>query len=328
MRSRPVRRAVLTALGATFAACLIPSAVWAAQSSKLTQPLKEASQTLVPAQTHDTITSAPSTCPAEYVCTTIPSSADSSGGVVDAGPTQNLGDTQWVYINLYQFTPGTDVEIAYCTDTQSLSAGPPLCVSSGYVLSANPSPQYSTEILTDGTQSLSFQVLDIDSSNDPFQGQEPGDANVKGTFFCNAADPCSLNVIDSGVNGLGEKTASPDNTAVFPISFAQPFSGCGGSAASVTTESEYGIEFLLPVASAAACSLPNPSLAFNTAQDGLGAVESLAVGTAAVAFTDNPESSEQHEVLDAGNYKLIPIALTANVVGFKAEQEQGGNLTR
>ena len=240
MRSRPVRRAVLTALGATFAACLIPSAVWAAQSSKLTQPLKEASQTLVPAQTHDTITSAPSTCPAEYVCTTIPSSADSSGGVVDAGPTQNLGDTQWVYINLYQFTPGTDVEIAYCTDTQSLSAGPPLCVSSGYVLSANPSPQYSTEILTDGTQSLSFQVLDIDSSNDPFQGQEPGDANVKGTFFCNAADPCSLNVIDSGVNGLGEKTASPDNTAVFPISFAQPFSGCGGSAASVRPRANTG----------------------------------------------------------------------------------------
>ncbi len=323
MGSRPMRRAVLASLCATFAAGLIPSAVSASQSSKLTHASDEVS---APAQTHDTITAPPTTCPAQYTCTTIPSSADSSGGVVDAGPTQNLGDTQWVYVNLYQFTPGTDVEIAYCTDTQSLSAGPPLCVSSGYVLSANPSPQYSTEILTDGTQSLSFQVLDIDSSNDPFQGQEPGDANVKGTFYCNAASPCSLDVIDSGVNGLGEKTASPDNTAQFPITFAQPFSGCGGSAASVTTESEYGIEFLLPIASAAACSRPVPTLAFNTAQDGLGAVQSLATGSAGVAFTDNPESSEQQAVLTGGNYKLIPVALTANVVGYKAEQEQGGIL--
>ena len=169
-------------------------------------------------------------------------------------------------------------------------------------------------------------MLDIDSSNDPFQGQEPGDANVKGTFYCNAASPCSLDVIDSGVNGLGEKTASPDNTAQFPITFAQPFSGCGGSAASVTTESEYGIEFLLPIASAAACSRPVPTLAFNTAQDGLGAVQSLATGSAGVAFTDNPESSEQQAVLTGGNYKLIPVALTANVVGYKAEQEQGGIL--
>ena len=323
MGSRPMRRAVLASLCATFAAGLIPSAVSASQSSKLTHASDEVS---APAQTHDTITAPPTTCPAQYTCTTIPSSADSSGGVVDAGPTQNLGDTQWVYVNLYQFTPGTDVEIAYCTDTQSLSAGPPLCVSSGYVLSANPSPQYSTEILTDGTQSLSFQVLDIDSSNDPFQGQEPGDANVKGTFYCNAASPCSLDVIDSGVNGLGEKTASPDNTAQFPMTFAQPFSGCGGSAASVTTESEYGIEFLLPIASAAACSRPVPTLAFNTAQDGLGAVQSLATGSAGVAFTDNPESSEQQAVLTGGNYKLIPVALTANVVGYKAEQEQGGIL--
>ena len=307
MGNRTLRRALLASLCATFAAGLIPSAVSAAQP-------------------HDTITPAPSTCPAQFVCTTIPSSADSSGGVVDAGPTQNLGDTQWVYVNLYQFTPGTDVEVAYCTDTQSLSAGPPLCASSGYVLSANPSPQYSTEILTDGAQSLSFQVLDIDSSNDPFQGQEPGDANVKGTFYCNATSPCSVDVIDSGVDGLGEKTASPDNTAQFPITFATPFSGCGGSAASVTTESEYGIEFLLPIASAASCGRPDPTLAFNTAQDGLGAVQSLAAGSVGVAFTDNPESSEQQAVLTGGNYKLIPVALTANVVGFKAEQEQGGIL--
>ena len=326
MRRHPIRRALLAALSATFMAGLIPSAVSAAQSTKSAHASKATSQTQESVETPQAITAAPSTCPAQFVCTTIPSSADSSGGVVDAGPTQNLGDTQWVYVNLYQFTPGTDVEIAYCTNNESLASGTPLCVSSGYVLSANPSPQYSTEILADGTQALSFQVLDIDSSNDPFQGQEPGDASVKGTFYCNATSPCSLDVIDSGVDGLGEKTADPDNTAVFPISFAQPFSGCGGSAASVTTESEYGIEFLLPVASAAACSLPNPSLAFNTAQDGLGAVQALAGGTAQVAFTDNPESSEEHDVLNTGNYKLIPVALTANVVGFKAEQEQGGVL--
>ena len=334
MARHPFRRAALVVLGVTFVVGLIPSAAAAAHTARSTTTTTQAaSSTATTKQTTEVegplashaITPAPA-CPALYVCTTIPSSAGSTGGVVQAGPTQNLGDTQWVYVNLYQFTPGTSVEVAYCTDTEPLTAGSPLCVSSGYVLSANPAPEYSTQILSDGTQALSFQVLDIDSSNDPFRGQEPGNANVTGTFYCNSTSPCSLDVIDSGVNGLGEKTASPDNTAVFPIGFAQPFSGCGGTSASVTTESEYGIEFLLPVASAAACAGPDPTLAFNTAQDGLGAVQSLADGSAQVAFTDNPESQQQQQVLTGGNYKLIPVALSANVVGFKAEQGSGGVL--
>jgi hypothetical protein len=325
MSRHPLRRAAFAVLGATFAMGLIPSAALAAQSAKGTTTTQAAAHAQEAVAAPHAITPAPA-CPAQFACATIPSSADSSGGVVQAGPTQNLGDTQWVYINLYQFTPGTSVEIAYCTDTQTLAAGSPLCVSSGYVLSANPAPEYSTQIQADGTQSLSFQVLDIDSSNDPFKGQEPGNANIGGTFFCNATNPCALDVIDSGVDGLGDKNADTDNTAQFPITFAEPFSGCGGSAASVTTESDYGIEFLLPIASAAACSQPNPTLAFNTAQDGLGAVQSLASGAAEVAFTDNPESSQQQGVLNSGNYKLIPVALTANVVGFKAEQQQASVL--
>ena len=106
---------------------LIPSAVSAAQSTKSAHASKATSQTQESVETPQAITAAPSTCPAQFVCTTIPSSADSSGGgVVDAGPTQNLGDTQWVYVNLYQFTPGTDVEIAYCTNNESLASGTPL----------------------------------------------------------------------------------------------------------------------------------------------------------------------------------------------------------
>ena len=98
------------------------------------------------------------------------------------------------------------------------------------------------------------------------------------------------------------------------------------TAASVDTESEYGIEFLLPVAAAASCSLPDPSVAFNTAQNGLSAVTSLATGADEVAFTDDPQSADQQQIFTQGNYHLIPVALSANVVGFKAQDSQAGTL--
>lgn len=311
---------VLVTLAATCMVGLEPTALGAAQShQKLTPALKASAQPWSSKHLH--VAATPS-CPADDDCTSIPSTSLSSGGAVQVGPTQNLGDNQWVYVNLYDFTPGTDIEVGWCTNTQSLSSGPPLCVSSGYVLSSNPTPMYTTEVLADGTQALSFQVLEIDTSNDPFKGEQPGNSTVTGTFYCNAATPCSVDVIDTGVDGLGDKTANTTNTAVIPITFAVPFSGCGSSAANVATESEYGIEFVLPVSSENACTLSDPTLAFNTAQDGLGAVTALSTGSADVAFTDNPESSNEQQVLTQGNYKLIPIALTANVVGFKAEEEQ------
>src|SRR6201999_369387 len=114
--------------------------------------------------------------------------------------------------------------------------------------------------------------------------------------------------------------------AGIPITFAASQSGCGGTAASVDTESEYGIEFLLPLAAKASCASPNPSIAFNTAADGLGAVTSLAAGSTGVAFTDDPESTDQQQILTQGNYSLIPVALSANVVAFKAQESQASSL--
>jgi hypothetical protein len=275
---------------------------------------------------HD-LTPAPS-CPAGDTCETIAGdnsgSVPESGGTVQVGPAQNLGDNQWVYINTYGFTPGSVLHIDWCTDTAPLSTVQPLCLSSGYPLIANTG--YTVQTLSDGTESLSYQVLEIDDSDVPFTGQDPGDSSITGTYFCNATNPCSVNIQNVGVGAQGNFAQTSGNTAVVPISFATSGVGCGTTAASVDTESEYGLEFLLPVAAKASCALRNPSIAFNTAADGLGAVTSLASGTTEVAFTDDPESTDQQQILSQGNYSLIPVALSANVVAFKAQESQSGNL--
>ena len=275
---------------------------------------------------HD-LTPAPA-CPAGDTCETIAGdsagSVPESGGTVQVGPTQNLGDNQWVYINTYGFTPGSVLHVDWCTNTAPLSTAQPLCLSSGYPLIAN--TDYTVQTLADGTESLSYQVLEIDDSDVPFTGQDPADASVTGTYFCNATNPCSVNIQNVGVGAQGDFAQTAGNTAVVPITFAASGVGCGSTAASVDTESEYGIEFLLPVAAKASCSLPNPSIAFNTAADGLGAVTSLAAGSTQVAFTDDPESTDQQQILTQGNYSLIPVALSANVVAFKAQESQSGSL--
>jgi len=45
-----------------------------------------------------------------------------------------------------------------------------------------------------------------------------------------------------------------------------------------------------------------------------------------VAFTDDPESTDQQQILSQGHYSLIPVALSANVVAFKAQESQSSSL--
>jgi hypothetical protein len=267
----------------------------------------------VRAGSHD-LTPAPA-CPTEDTCITIPGNSTVSGGTVDVGPTQNLGNNQWVYINTYGFAPGSALRINYCTDVAALPT-PPLCLTSGNPLISNTDDVVQT--LGDGTEALSYQVLEVDTTAPALVGQDPGNPDTTGSFFCDAATPCSIDITNTGVGGEASPAAVPDTTAVVPISFATSGVGCASTAANVTTESEFGMEFLLPLAAAASCSLSNPSIAFNTAADGEGAVSAIAAGSASVAFTDDPESSDQQQVLQQGNFKLIPVALTANVVAFKA----------
>jgi hypothetical protein len=270
------------------------------------------------------LTPAPA-CPAEDTCESIAGDSNVSSGTVEVGPTQNLGVNQWVYINLYGFTPNSSVHINYCTNVASFPTQP-LCLTSGTALISN--ADYVVHTLNDGSQALSYQVLEVDTTDQALIGQEPGNGNVSGSFFCDASTPCSIDITNTGVQGLATTTMTQQNTAVVPVTFQAPSSGCGANVnpASVPTESEFGIEFVLPIAANASCSQANPSDAFNTAADGEAAMSAVGAGAAQVAFTDDPEAADQQNIITSGNYKLIPVALTANVVAFKAVSFQDQNL--
>ena len=67
------------------------------------------------------------------------------------------------------------------------------------------------------------------------------------------------------------------------------------------------------------CSTSKPTFAFNTAIDGLTALTDLSNGEPQIAFTDDPESASQQQILTAGHYALIPVALSANVIAFRSQ---------
>jgi hypothetical protein len=268
------------------------------------------------------LTAAPP-CPAIDYCATLPGNATVSSGTVELGPATGLGANQWVYVNGYGFAPGSVLHILYCSDAKPLTVGSPLCVTNASATIAQ--GVYVTKALSNGEVEFSFQVAQASTVNAPLTGTEPGVTPVRsGTFLCDTATPCSVDVTNLG-NGSVSPLPTPKNTAVLPVSFAPATNGCGSSATSVTTESEFGIELILPIVSRDSCKTSRPVLAFNAAFDGYQALAALNEGTAEVAFTDDPEATDQQDLLKQGNFKLIPVALTANVIGFRGEALQNSN---
>jgi hypothetical protein len=264
-------------------------------------------------------------CPANFTCATIPAQCPSGTTcpTVEVGPTSDLGPDQWVYVNLSNFSsePGVGdfAQINYCTDTVSLSASPPaICADQGGEGLAQTT--YPTQAFADGTSQVSFQVESIDPSSLPLDGAVPGDAASVGKFRCNSTSQCSVDVTDTGPENTGSQTMTAANTAVIPVTFASG-SACGNETEdTVNTQSDFGADLLFSLAAQLSCGDSQPTAAFNTAIDGLGAVQSLSNGIVDVAFTDNPEATDQQAILKAGKYALIPVALSANVIAFSAEQ--------
>jgi hypothetical protein len=257
-------------------------------------------------------TSAPP-CPTGYTCVTIPCSTGTCP-TVEAGPTSDLGTNpaQYAFVDLYDFPAGDAPEIALCADTTPLSKSAPLC-------SEAPPPVYAP-IFSDGTGFISYQVIEDESGEgqSAISGEVLGDDAEKGTFYCdNGPDLCSLVVFDSNL----DDSSSPDtsNTAVMPVTYAASTGGCPG-AALVNTESDFGIEGLLEVANQSGCTGSGKAIAFNTALDSESAVSSLGAGEVQIAFTDDPEAPDEQQVLGGAKspYALIPIAASADVLGFAA----------
>ena len=184
-------------------------------------------------------------------------------------------------------------------------------------------PTQSLIAQSDGTSSTSFQVAEAQPPNQ-LSGTLPSSGHPDQPFSCDSTDPCSIDVTEPYINLNLEPSAA--NTIAIPITFRSG-AACPG-ASIVTTESEFGIEQLLPQVASLACASQSatPPLALNTALDGVSAVTALTSGAAKVAFTEDPESPDQQALLKKGHYAVIPVALTANVVGFRAYMSGTGGI--
>ena len=257
-------------------------------------------------------------CPQGYSCVTIPC-AGNPCPTVEAGPTSNLGASggaQYVFINLYDFPVGDAPAVWYCADTTAIDKGPPLC-------STGPGPLQLPQITSDGTAVVNYQVEErgVDG-NSPFSGEVPGNGAQTGSFFCDdGADPCSLDVVDPALDG--HSTPDSANTAVIPVSFVPASSGCPKGDV-VSSESDFGIEGLLTEVAPAACSGTAPAVPVNTAENSLSAVQALASGAVQIAFTDDPQAADEQAALtgSGSHYDYIPVAASADVVGFSANDAE------
>jgi hypothetical protein len=232
------------------------------------------------------------------------------GPTVSADPTTGLGPDQWSYVSLSDFPVDDTVTVSYCSD------------AAGTDLGAEPCDLSSTStvvILADGTAATSLAVSEVDPSGAAI----PGDNGTP--FYCTNDSPCSIDVTDRFLNG--DATKSADNTAVIPISFATGAAPCP-AATTVSTASEYGlIQQLLSQSAAAACSASAPATAFNTELDAVPTAQSLASGSDQIAFVDNPDDPAVQTALGGPSAQVayIPVALTANVLGFKATESFNSN---
>ncbi|MGO9341981.1 MAG: hypothetical protein ACLP6E_05615 [Acidimicrobiales bacterium] len=291
------------ALGLTMLSALVIAGVTSAatpRTAAAAQPTQSASTAAPP-------------CPTGYSCVTIPCSTGTCP-TVEAGPTSDLGTNpaQYAFIDLYDFPAGDSPEIALCADTAPLSQSAPLC-------SEGPAPVYAP-IFSDGTGFISYQVIEDESGpgQTPISGEILGDDAQKGTFYCdNGPDLCSLVVFDANLDD--SSTPDTSNTALMPVTYAASTGGCPG-AALVNTESDFGIEGLIGAANQSGCTGSKKAIAFNAALDSESAVSALGAGQVQIAFTDDPEALDEQQILGGSKspYALIPVAASADVLGFAA----------
>jgi hypothetical protein len=227
------------------------------------------------------------------------------------------------------FKPSDPIYIYYCSNTKPLSSAGsvtiPLCMLNG--TPGIPYPEVGLIASPEGTASYPFTLSpDANDGNVALTAKVPG-TQITGSFFCdNASNPCSLDVSDPYIGtGTANYDLTPTNTAVVPLSYATQSTGCG-KGTPIFTDSEFGIESLFPIAAQLDCSGKTPVVGINTAIDSLSAAQSVAAlvsGTgfgSDVAFVDDPNAPDVTAALAPlkGQYAFIPVALSANVVGFRA----------
>jgi hypothetical protein len=304
----------------------------ATSAHKTTTTTSSTTTTTVPIGPPGGIVPCPAGDPASDTCADMPCPTGKNCGTVVAGPTTDLGSGQFVYLNFSGFAPGDNgIIVYYCADpggADALTAGtPPTC---GYqnLPSAAEAPQYieaypapTSSGLTPGTAEASMQAAEVSAPSNPIEGYQYFPSVAEPGFYCDgtAANACSIVITDALITP-GHPASTPSNSVEIPVSFTPSSSGCPNGSV-VNTESEFGIDVLMPELARLSCA-NDPSTAIipdETATDGLQAVTDLASGQEQIAFTDDPESPDQQAQLESGSFALIPVALTANVVGLYSQ---------
>ena len=286
------------------------------------------------------IVACPAGDPAGDTCANLPCpSTDPYCGSVVAGPTSDLGPGQYVYLDFSGFDPGdSGITIYYCADpgaSTTLSSAP-LCAvhnTTSYSDAYQEIPIYpasASSILPAGTSTASIQAAEVSAPSDPIAGSTIHTSPaVDGNFYCDGttANPCAIVITDASItpgHPVSSTVGAAANSVVIPLNFRPEGSGCP-NASVVSTESEFGIDTLMPELARLSCAenAQTAIIPFETATDGLHAVTDLAAGVQQIAFTDDPEAADQQAQLKKGSFALIPVALSANVVAFFAQLYSG-----
>ena len=295
-----------------------------------------------------------SACPPE-TATCSQQSFPGTDYTVTAGPVNNVGLNQAVYVSVAGVPTGDELEIAYC----SLAAGPqvvaePQCASAVPVAGEVPTP--ATEQYEYGTVTTNDTVLAIPTEYDPdipgadaivsqtsqqlFAPSPPTD--VSGSFFCdNASNPCAVEVMlftqtPNEVQYVTQDGLPPQQaysavgqTVIFPLTFNQGGNGCG-SAPVLEVDASYSAAQFIPAAGQATCTGSNgvaavptelPSTDSTGCSNGGGSgcpIYDVIDGNAPASFTDDPEDPATLAELKAagGKFAYIPIAVSATEIAF------------
>jgi hypothetical protein len=269
----------------------------------------------------------------------MPCPTGSNCGVVVADPTSGLGPGQYVYLNFYDFAPGdTGTTMYYCADPGggTVLTAPPTCANENTSSFSEAEqqlgmfPASTSTLIPQGTSSASMQAEEVSSPSDPIAASKFNPTLAEPGFYCDgtAANACAVVITDASITP-GHPTSTSLNSVVLPVTFASSSSGCPNGTV-VSTESEFGIDLLMPTLAKLSCAnVPSAAVVpLDVANDGLSAVTDLVAGTQQIAFTDDPESPDQQALLRKGGFALIPVALTANVVGFDAQIYSRSNFQR
>jgi hypothetical protein len=264
-------------------------------------------------------------CPLDWTCTPMPCPTEGQCGVIQVGPTSHLGNDQWIYIRAYGLIPQNDnynsLGVYYCQGAETTLSPAPNCALSGNPLLSNPSTE--TTPLANGTTAFSFHVPVVDpASGNPLVGGIPPDGSGQGTnhsFYCTQDERCSVVVVYKDLNTVTHDfNPTPIDAVRIPLTFQDSSNGCPDGKV-IGTESEFGIERLLPRVSPYLCTGAVSAVPFNTAINGLGAVTALAEGSIEVAFSDDPNAPDQQAQLKKIDSIAIPIVTSANVVAFRGQ---------